>query len=57
MSEIKGVCADCFHLRREWTFVTGTNGEHGLELDTFCGLCELFKRSDGYCDFWKLKDW
>lgn len=56
---IKGFCKTCDHLRREWVFVQKTDGTYGLELDSFCALCEMFKRPFGYCDMWEPRpnDW
>lgn len=51
-NRIKGFCKDCFYLQQEYHIIPSTkNKELELVIDTYCGMCGLFKRLDGYCDF------
>jgi len=50
--EIRGFCEDCLFIRQEWTIMIKSQA---LYLDTYCFLCDVFKRPDGYCDFWEHK--
>lgn len=57
MTEIKGLCKDCFFFIQEW-HLDWTRDENNeiqmfLELDKYCQLCQIFKSPDGYCDCWE----
>jgi len=52
MSEIKGHCKDCHFIRQEWVIEENEFGQREQVLDKFCDMCDVFKRDDGYCDFW-----
>lgn len=53
---LKGLCKDCFYLQQEWCTVLGTNGKMTMVLDKWCLINQVFKREDGYCDFWEEND-
>ncbi len=55
---IKGYCGSCNFLRQEWHLNWkrhSGNVQEYVELDTYCGLADLFKRLDGYCDAWEAQ--
>ena len=53
---IKGRCSTCRYLIQEnclkWKYHRGTMQQY-IELDTYCIICDVFKRLDGYCDMWE----
>jgi len=52
--EVKGICNNCIWYRQEWCEVE-TDGQLCKVIDWACGICDVFKRPDGYCDMWEPK--
>ena len=52
--DVKGICSNCIWYRQEWCEVE-TDGQLCKVIDWACGICDVFKRSDGYCDMWEQK--
>jgi len=50
---MKGFCIDCLFIRQEWT-IAGTSQQE-LVLDRYCWLYDVFKKADGYCDYFEEK--
>jgi hypothetical protein len=53
-SEPKGYCRDCLFIKQEY-LVFEKRGQLVAEQDWCCEMCDVFKRLDGYCDFWEPK--
>lgn len=50
---IKGHCQDCYYRMQEWVTVEDENGQRRKINDFYCGMCDVFKRPDGFCDFFE----
>lgn len=51
---IKGFCWDCLFNRQEWVVVSEKPPK--IVLDRYCGLCDIFKKKNGYCDCFETRD-
>lgn len=49
---LKGTCDKCLYKKQEWHAIS-VNKKTKIIIDLYCGICNVFKRPDGYCDFWE----
>lgn len=56
VSEIKGLCKNCVFLERELVRIQNEDGQLVSVEDIICGIFDVFKSPDGFCDAWESKE-
>lgn len=55
--EIKGECKDCLFGEQAWTVVEDKRTKQLKKvIDLACSICDVFKRPDGYCDYFEPRE-
>lgn len=49
---LKGTCDRCVYRKPEWHIVK-VKAQLKMMPDLYCGICDIFKRPDGYCDMFE----
>lgn len=54
---IKGHCSSCLFLKQDWEVIKDeectTPQQLKVVIGNWCFICDVFKRLDGYCDFYE----
>jgi len=55
VSRIRGLCKNCIFLEREMVQVENGDGQRVSVEDIICGIYDVFKSPDGFCDSFEPK--